>query len=461
MLILFLSSTAFAQTSFFTVWPGHPDFSPLPPSNIPGVEVEYPITVNLRSLVLNSSTRQRYSLRLANGSTQVFELKAFDGMSGFIPLGNSDIQPDPNVPDSALSYSWYGMSGNETFYVAVRGGRISATLIGKTKNYSITKSRGTLVFRRFNPRLVPNDGRIMGHPSGTPRHIVESTSSPKFLDFIDVLVLHTPAALAALNGDEAQLDVIVEEAIGQSNQTISNSGITSFKMRNASNGVHMSTLINYNEAPTPPAACVSGPGFCRWVGHRIFARTNSTVQSLRNSRGADLVVMVVADQFDVTGVAYVQRPNCGVQAGLENTPGCSVGLGYNNFAVAVVSLPYITSFQVFAHETGHQLGMEHDFVDGASTATPSFPWSFGWYVNGVNETVMSIAGSDGLCSSCPRALHYSNPNIPFLNSSVPSGTNSAWNARTGAALAPGVSEFRNPVLNGLLFRTGFESLPIP
>jgi hypothetical protein len=92
---------------------------------------------------------------------------------------------------------------------------------------------------------------------------------------------------------------------------------------------------------------------------------------------------------------------------------------------------------------------------------PSFPWSYGWFVENQNETIMSVAGAFFTCNNCPRALHYSNPNIPFLNSAVPSGTATAFNARTAAFLAPVVSEFRNPVLTGLIFRAGFEALPIP
>jgi hypothetical protein len=103
--------------------------------------------------------------------------------------------------------------------------------------------------------------------------------------------------------------------------------------------------------------------------------------------------------------------------------------------------------------------MEHNTENG-STA-PSFTWSYGHYTEGQNETIMSIANAAGLCATCPRAFHYSNPNVNFVGSGVSSGTALRWNARTGAALAPAVSEFRNPVLTNLVFRSGFESLPIP
>lgn len=134
--------------------------------------------------------------------------------------------------------------------------------------------------------------------------------------------------------------------------------------------------------------------------------------------------------------------------------GCNPGAAYNNFAYSVVSVEFATSFQVFAHETGHQLGMEHDPPNADPIS--SFPWSFGHIVANVNETVMSISGG----VSTPRALQYSNPNVNFIGTATVSGTANRWNARTGAALAPGVSEFRDPQLTGLLYRSSFEALPL-
>lgn len=457
--LLLVSSSGFAQTSFFTIWPGHPDFSPLPPPPIPGVEAEYPVSVDVRALVLDDATRQQFSVRFADGSTRVFGQRRFVGEEGFVALGASDIQPDPSLPDSALSYYWFGMSENETISVGVHHGRISATVITAARHFALTEADGGLVFRQFNPALVPTDA-LLG-TNGLAKagaNLPLAGPIPKTLDPIDVLVLHTPSVLAAIS--QAQLDAAIAEAFGQSETTLLNSGVVSVRLRNVAVGGSLSTLINYNEAPPTPPGCTAPAGLCRWIGHRVFLRTDPTVQSLRNSSSADLVVMVVADQNSASGVAYIQKPNCGVESSLENSPGCSVGVGYNPFAFAVVSLPFITSFQVFAHETGHQLGMEHNVANGS--AVPSFPWSYGWFVNGRNETVMSVAGAFGACGSgCPRALQYSNPNIPFLNSAVPSGTASAFNARTVASLAPAVSEFRNPQLIGLLFRSDFEALPIP
>jgi len=464
LLMLALCNAASAQTQFFTIWPNHPDFSPLPPPAITGVEADFPVSVNVRNIVADGPTRSSYSVRMDDGNTLIFNLQSFTATSGFIALGSADVQPDPNQPDSALSYTWYGMSDTKSLVVTVYEGHTSATLIAGEKHYTITRnSSGQQVFRRFDPTAIPTDLFTPGQEisNGEIEEIEAQRPTPKFFDSIKVLVLHTPAALIAA-GSQAQLNANIAEMFAQSDITIANSGITSFRLANVATTGNLSTQINYGETNTPPPTCVFGPA-CRWIGHRIFLRTDPTVQSIRNSTAADLVVMLVADQADASGVAYVHRPDCGVDLNAgENTPGCTVGAGYNNFAYSVVSLNFATSLNVFAHETGHQLGMEHNIEAGAPPASASFTWSFGHYADGVNETIMSIRGITGQCSSlCPRAFHYSNPNINFINTIAPSGLTSRWNARTGAALAPAISEFRNPILGGLLFRSGFESLPIP
>jgi Metallo-peptidase family M12B Reprolysin-like len=454
-----------AQTTLLTLIPLPPDLSPLPPSGLLGVEADDPVSVNVRTIALNESVRRQFVVPLPDGSSKTFNLKRFNAKNGFIQLGEFDLQPDPALPDSALEYTWYGTSSTtESLFVSVYKGRPTATLIAARKTYEITKYLNTLVLRRFNPDLIPRDFNP-GAPA-TPTKFADGDLSmpatPKYLDHIDVLVVATPAALA-LAGSQANLDDAVVRAFGQSAEVIQNSGITTFDLRNVNSGGNPSIQVTYNETPGVPAGCnvgFVGADGCRWIGHRQFMRTDTTIQGLRNSSGADLVVMVVADRTGSTGVAYTQRPNCGVQTNIENTAGCSVGAGYNNFAVAAVSYTDITSFQVFAHETGHMLGMEHNLTsNGTQPANASFVWSFGWFANGVKQSIMTTT-SQSSCS-CPRELQYSNPNIKFLGTATDSGTASAFNAKTGALLAPATSDFRNPILISVLFRSGFDDLPVP
>nr|WP_225444555.1 M12 family metallo-peptidase [Pseudomarimonas arenosa] len=269
---------------------------------------------------------------------------------------------------------------------------------------------------------------------------------------VRVLVLHTPAALADV-GSQAQLNALVAESIDQTNQSISNSGIVSYRLENVASGANLSTQIAYNEQNSNVCSPEVSVELCRYAGHRNWLRRSVFAQNLRDATNADLVVMFVADVEAAAGVAYIQHPNCAEEDYIgENTPGCDVGAAFNDFGYSVVSTLFATSFQVFAHENGHQLGMEHNRPFGSTVA--SYNWSFGRVVGGVAQSLM------GVDVVMPRSLQYSNPNVNFLGTSLPSGTALEWNARTGAALAGFVGEFRDPQYQDLVFGAGFESLPL-
>lgn len=198
ILALLLAGQGEAQTQFFRVYPGHPSMSPLPPQ--PGaalaIEVDYPVSIDGRGIVLDRTARSEWALRMPDGSVKVFRQSRFDAVEGFVALGDLDVQPDPELPDSAVSWNWFGTSGRESLTVSQHRGRLSGTLIGLERNFAITESRGHTVFRRINPRLVPLD--VVGSGSRAKIHELRpSFTSAKFNDAIDVLVVHTPAAVAA------------------------------------------------------------------------------------------------------------------------------------------------------------------------------------------------------------------------------------------------------------------------
>ncbi len=107
---------------------------------------------------------------------------------------------------------------------------------------------------------------------------------------------------------------------------------------------------------------------------------------------ADMVSLMV-EAGSACGLGYVMRsrpaPAFAGSAFQVTALGCAVG----NLS--------------FAHEHGHNMGMEHDPANGTSPASASFPYAFGHFVNGSYRTVMSYAGE---CSSgCTRVPHFSNP----------------------------------------------------
>ncbi|MBM4297687.1 MAG: hypothetical protein FJ143_08105, partial [Deltaproteobacteria bacterium] len=150
---------------------------------------------------------------------------------------------------------------------------------------------------------------------------------------------------------------------------------------------------------------------------------NATVASLRNTHGADMVSLIVSNGGGYCGIAWVQR---------------NPGAGFANYAFQVTARGCLSN-QTFAHEHGHNLGMEHDPANsGVTPAGASYDWSFGHNVAGSFRTVMSYS-----CPSpCPRVLHYSNPDI--LYNGQPTGiANQRDNAQTGDLTAPIVAAFRS------------------
>ncbi len=108
------------------------------------------------------------------------------------------------------------------------------------------------------------------------------------------------------------------------------------------------------------------------------------------------------------------------------------------YAFQVTALGCLAN-STLAHEHGHNMGMEHDPASaGISPSGASYPWSFGHYVNGSFRTIMSY----NVCSiSCPRVLHFSNPDV--LYNGIPTGiVDKRDNAQTGDLTAPIVANFR-------------------
>ena len=178
---------------------------------------------------------------------------------------------------------------------------------------------------------------------------------------IDLLSVYTPQARAAAGG-AAQIHAIIQAAVDAANQSFSNSQIGAVYrlVRTAEASRNDSGDLNQDLA---------------WVAG------DSATASLRNEVGADMVSLVVEDGGGFCGMSYAMR-----------SPGASFAAG----AFQVTKRGCAISNLSFAHEHGHNLGMEHDPAYGAPPTSASYPWSFGQIVNGVFRTVMSYP------SGCPN-----------------------------------------------------------
>jgi hypothetical protein len=132
-----------------------------------------------------------------------------------------------------------------------------------------------------------------------------------------------------------------------------------------------------------------------------WLRNDSTVKSLRNSYGADLVSMISATTG--CGIGYVMR---------------SPGPGFSESAYQVTRYTCAVGNLTMAHEFGHNLGLEHNPENSSAwPSSGSYPYSFAHYHDGSYRTVMSYSNSCTM--GCGRRMYYSNPDVTYLE--LPTG----------------------------------------
>ena len=384
----------------------------------------------------------------------------------------------------------------------VNKGMVSATLSADRKRYSIGVSNNgvQLALRRFDPSKFPGDldveesrdrsfapllsnaliakkrtaeqSQIPIVTATSPINGVEMPAGPKEFRNIDVLVLYTARALNRAGGD-APLGTAIVDSINQANQALRNSGINTFAFRRVL-PAELSSQVNYDEVFSATnlmlnPSCTLAPRNCALVSHRMWVRResnlpNGQINSLRAAANADLVVLMYETQDSLagTGAAYLQKLDCGsFPAGGESAPGCDRGLAYRDFSFSVVGIQSTTLGFVFAHETGHQLGMEHNSRNAG--ANPSFPWSYAHYVSGKAQTILSGANGFECTLECPKVLQFSNPYVDFQGwPGTLSGKCSTYNALTAQILSRDTAELYSPVnpTADWLFASGFDELEI-
>jgi hypothetical protein len=220
---------------------------------------------------------------------------------------------------------------------------------------------------------------------------------------IDVMVLYTPQARIGAGGT-SQILAAIQNAVDLANSAFINSDVfTRFNL------VH-SAQVSYNDSGNISSDL-------SWI------RNDPTVASLRDTHAADLVSLITESGGGFCGVGYVMRnPDPSFEA-----------FGFQ--VTARFCIPNLT----WAHEHGHNMGMEHDPANGVPPFAASYPWSFAHFVDGEFRTVMSYSNQ---CSfGCPRVGRFSNPVINFNGS--PTGiANQRDNHRTANLTDDIVANFR-------------------
>lgn len=250
------------------------------------------------------------------------------------------------------------------------------------------------------PPGLPREPR--GYPQG------DAPSAPMGVDpVLEVLVVYTPTARAAAGGT-SQMEAFIQAAVDVSNTAYGNSQV------DQNLALRGTEEIGYDETGVPMSEQL------------VWLRNAPGIAALRDAYAADLVAMIS-----------------------ETPPGCGIGYIMRNpgpsFAASAFSVTHracVVGNLSFAHELGHNMGLEHDPAN--SDAYPngaSYPWSFAHFVDGEFRTVMAYS-TECIPPGCPRVAHFSNPDVSF--SGHPTGIeNQRDNARTLDLTAPIVEDFRD------------------
>ncbi len=224
---------------------------------------------------------------------------------------------------------------------------------------------------------------------------------------MDLIVFYTPAARQQ-QGGVSQIETMAQAAVANANTAFMNSDV------DAEFRVVLVEELAFSETSN--------------CSNDLSAfRNNPTAQARRNEYHADMVGLLIEPNY--CGCGYVMR---------------NPGPGFASNAFQVTGTHCAVGNLTYAHEHGHNMGMEHDPANGTSPSNASYPWSFGHFQSGSFRTVMSYANQ---CSGgCQRRMYFSNPDISFGGN--PTGiANQRDNARTARLTAPIIADFRIPPQN--------------
>ena len=239
---------------------------------------------------------------------------------------------------------------------------------------------------------------------------------------VDLLVVYTPAARDAAGSDAAMVQEI-QQSVLDTNQAYANSQI------NLTLRLVHAELINYTESGN----IVTDLSRLEGTSDGFM----DSVHALRDTYGADLVslftnIVIAPGNADTTGLANTLLD---VNAPSNDTQAFSV------VGAAFAGAPDYT----LAHETGHNLGAQHD-REHAVGSTPVFPYSYGYRFTGNDSVVYHDIMSYAPGTTIP---YFSNPNV--LYQGVPTGVPigqplQADLASTFAQTAPIVANYRPTVV---------------
>jgi hypothetical protein len=278
-----------------------------------------------------------------------------------------------------------------------------------------------IAHRRFTPPVRTTHAAVLGGPAT-----------------IDILVLYTQAAADAV-GAIGMINTINSAVAVSNNALIQSNANVRFRV----------------------VAIALAPGGLIDSGSieqdLISLEASAAVANLRDDNSADLVSLIIndagLDPFGrrICGYAYIMGRN---QVGPQFAP---LGLSIVRRDCAVGDL-------VFAHEVGHNLGLEHNPEKAQSLPAASFDWSFGRVMPGTVSGFRDLMSGDFLCppQECSMIARFSTPQLtwpvttgtPPTTTQVPIGVaNEKDHVRTLNITGLVAAKFREP---DPIFANGLE-----
>lgn len=321
-------------------------------------------------------------------------------------------------------YSWQGHvsgDGSQIITLSVFEDAIAGSIHTDRAVYEIQPlGRHRIKLVELNMHAFPEcDGGVPA-PHVLPENQLQSGTNPSggVTNTVDVIVVYTPEARSGAGGHNG-IKAIAQAAVDAMNSSLSNSLV------NTEIVLLYAGEVDYNDSNNSSTDL-------DWV------QASSEVENLKNLYGADMTGLLVDNMSGSCGRGYVMR---------------NPGYGFRDYAVQVTRVSCAVGNLSFAHEFGHNMGLEHNPENSSASSTiASYPWSFGHYHSGQYRTVMSY--SNPCTGGCTRRQYFSNPNVNYLG--LPTGIdNERDNARTLELTSPISAAFRDRVVD-LIYMNGFE-----
>ncbi|MBC7812053.1 MAG: S8 family serine peptidase, partial [Burkholderiales bacterium] len=302
-----------------------------------------------------------------------------------VTLTADNIRLQPRITSSD-GFTWIGQIEGDPYsevVLVVGDGTIEGHVRTQSTLYQIT-SLGNGVHA---VNQIDESAFRMGADDARPANITNPSapieaSAADTAGFVDILVVFTPAARNAEGGLTEMLSAI-EASVVTTNQSYANSGVTQ-RLR----------LVHAAEVPYNETGSISADL------DNITDELVTSVPDMRDTYNADVVTFITAGfQDGICGIGWLMT---------EETP------DFAPFAYNVIRQPCMPGGITFAHELGHNMGLDHDLNNGGGDGDGVFAYSNGYQdTAGLFHTIMAYSFNGPCGSFCPSLNRWSNPNQTF------------------------------------------------